>query len=185
MARHGFGSGEYKYFDAPLPEVGGPRCGRAFYAAAGRDGQPLGRGGAGEDVRVTRASSRLFLERCHEAGQLRRLPCSSATGTGDWNALHQDVYGEVAFPLQIVALLDRPGVDFEGGEFVLAGAAAAGPEPGPCPAAPAGRLPDLRHPPPAGRGEARLLPGGGAPRREHADAGGGRTTLGVIFHDAR
>lgn len=167
MARHGFGSGEYKYFDDPLPEVVSSLR-SAFYpplaVTANRWAERLG-----EEVRYP-GELAAFLERCHEAGQRRPTPLILRYGAGDWNALHQDIYGEVAFPLQIVALLDRPGVDFEGGEFVLAEQRPRA-QPGPRPAAPPGRLPDLRHPPAAGRGEARLLPGGDAPRSEHADAG--------------
>jgi hypothetical protein len=116
MARHRFGEGEYKYFDRPLPEpVAELRA--AFYPplaeAANRWAERLG-----EDVRYP-AELDEFLERCHEAGQTRPTPLILRYGPGDWNALHQDIYGDVAFPFQVVTLLDRPGEDFEGGEFVL------------------------------------------------------------------
>jgi hypothetical protein len=117
MARHGFGQGEYKYFDHPLPELV-RQLRSALYpplaAAANRWAELLG-----EEVRYP-ADLADFLGRCHAAGQTRPTPLILRYGPGDWNALHQDVYGDVAFPLQAVALLDRPGVDFEGGEFVLA-----------------------------------------------------------------
>ncbi|HEU0316744.1 MAG TPA: 2OG-Fe(II) oxygenase, partial [Solirubrobacteraceae bacterium] len=117
MARHGFGQGEYRYFDHPLPEpVRELRS--ALYPplaeAANRWAEILG-----EDGRYP-AELDAFLARCHAAGQARPTPLLLRYGPGDWNALHQDVYGDVAFPLQAVALLDRPGVDFDGGEFVLA-----------------------------------------------------------------
>ena len=116
MARHGFGAGEYKYFAAPLPDtVAALRA--AFYpplaAAANRWAQYLG-----DDIRYPRTLG-AFLRRCHRAGQRRPTPLLLRYGAGDWNALHQDLYGEVAFPFQIVTVLDRPGRDFQGGEFVL------------------------------------------------------------------
>ncbi len=117
MARHGFGQGEYKYFDHPLPDPV-RQLRSALYpplaAAANRWAELLG-----EEVRYP-ADHDAFLARCRAAGQARPTPLILRYGPGDWNALHQDVYGDVAFPLQAVALLDRPGVDFEGGEFVLA-----------------------------------------------------------------
>jgi uncharacterized protein len=116
MARHRFGEGTYKYFDRPLPEpVAELRA--AFYPplaeAANRWAERLG-----EDADYP-AELDEFLERCHAAGQTRPTPLILRYGPGDWNALHQDLYGEVAFPFQAVTVLDRPGEDFEGGEFVL------------------------------------------------------------------
>lgn len=116
MGRVRFGEGEYKYFDRPLPErIAQLRT--AFYPplaqAANRWVERLG-----EDVLYPdRLES--FLERCHQAGQTRPTPLIFRYGPGDWNALHQDLYGELAFPFQVVTVLDRPGEDFEGGEFVL------------------------------------------------------------------
>jgi hypothetical protein len=116
MARHRFGSGEYKYFDRPLPETVAELRG-AFYPplaeAANRWAGLLGEDGSYP------ADLDAFLDRCHEAGQTRPTPLILRYGAGDWNALHQDLYGDVAFPFQAVTLLDRPGADFEGGEFVL------------------------------------------------------------------
>ncbi len=116
MARHRFGEGEYKYFDHPLPApIAELRT--AFYPplaqTANRWAEQLG-----EDTRFP-GELDAFLARCHEAGQTRPTPLILRYGPGDWNALHQDIYGELAFPLQVVTLLDRPGEDFEGGEFVL------------------------------------------------------------------
>jgi uncharacterized protein len=116
MARHRFGQGEYKYFDHPLPEaIAELRA--ALYPhlaeAANRWAERLR-----DDERYPDALD-AFLERCHAAGQTRPTPLILRYGPGDWNALHQDLYGDVAFPFQAVTLLDRPGEDFEGGEFVL------------------------------------------------------------------
>jgi hypothetical protein len=116
MARHRFGDGEYKYFDHPLPEpIAHLRA--TLYPpladAANRWAERLG-----DDVRYP-ADLDAFLDRCHEAGQTRPTPLILRYGPGDWNALHQDIYGDVAFPFQAVTVLDRPGEDFEGGEFVL------------------------------------------------------------------
>ena len=116
MARHRFGEGEYRYFDNPLPKpVAELR--EAFYPplaeAANRWAERLG-----EDQEFPDRLS-AFIERCHGVGQTRPTPLMLRYGPGDWNALHQDLYGDVAFPFQIVTVLDRPGADFQGGEFVL------------------------------------------------------------------
>lgn len=116
MGRVRYGEGEYKYFDRPLPDaVAALRA--AFYPplaeAANRWAQQLGAGERYPD------DLDAFLGRCHQAGQTRPTPLIFRYGAGDWNALHQDIYGEVAFPFQIVTVLGRPGEDFEGGEFVL------------------------------------------------------------------
>lgn len=117
MGRVRFGEGEYKYFDRPLPETI-TELRAAFYPplaeVANRWAERLGEP---TDYPVELDE---FLRRCHDAGQTKPTPLIFRYGEGDWNALHQDIYGEVAFPFQIVTVLDRPGADFEGGEFVLA-----------------------------------------------------------------
>lgn len=116
MGRHGFGQGEYRYFDHPLPAVvSGLRDG--FYPrlvpVANRWNEVMQRP---ERYPPDLAS---MLARCHEAGQTRPTPLLLKYGAGDHNCLHQDLYGEHVFPLQVAVLLSKPGVDFEGGEFVL------------------------------------------------------------------
>jgi uncharacterized protein len=181
MARHRFGDGRYRYFDHPLPATIA-ELRSAFYrhlAPIANDWSQLLRG---EDVTFPLAHEQL-LERCHAAGQQRPTPLILRYGEGDWNALHQDLYGEVYFPFQIVVVLSEPGVDFDGGEFVL-----------------------LEQRPRAQSRAHVLKPPRGAfvifPTRERPNRGrsgyhrvgmrhgvatvtrGRRTALGVIFHDA-
>jgi len=116
MARHGFGSGEYKYFDYPLPDrIGELRIALypEFARIANRWNMEMS-----IDVQYPKTHAE-FLKRCHEAGQSRPTPLLLQYVAGDYNCLHQDLYGEHVFPLQVAILLSEPGRDFEGGEFIL------------------------------------------------------------------
>ena len=180
MARHGFGRGEYRYFAYPLPDlVADLRA--AFYpplaAIANRWNATLG-----APVRYP-AEHADYLARCHAAGQTRPTPLLLRYGPGDYNCLHQDLYGEHVFPLQVAILLSAPGRDFEGGEFVLT-------EQRP-------RMQSRAEVVPLCQGDAVVFPvrerpvhGSRRPYRVNLRHGvsrlraGSRHTLGVIFHDA-
>ncbi len=116
MARHGFGKGEYRYFKYPLPGLL-QELRTALYARLVDTANAWS-----ERMRMENrypAEHADFLKLCHEAGQTRPTPLLLQYGAGDFNALHQDLYGDLAFPIQVAILLSEPGRDFTGGEFVL------------------------------------------------------------------
>jgi len=182
MARHGYGRGAYRYFDYPLPEpVAALRS--TLYpplaTIANRWAEALG-----TDTRYP-PDHEDFLARCRAAGQVRPTPLLLRYEAGDWNALHQDLYGDNVFPLQVAILLSRPGEDFTGGELVLA-------EQRP-------RMQSRAEVVPLTQGDAVVFPvrerpvqgkGAGRHRRQMRHGvsrlrSGLRFTLGIIFHDAR
>ncbi|MCW0206398.1 2OG-Fe(II) oxygenase [Achromobacter veterisilvae] len=180
MARHGFGRGEYKYFSYPLPPLV-DALRHALYARlapiANRWNRLLGL-----DVQYPGALDD-FLARCHRAGQHRPTPLILEYREGDYNCLHQDLYGEHVFPLQTAILLSEPGKDFTGGEFVMTETSSGGQVAEVVPLRQGDALVfTVNRRPVAGKrtglrkaamrhGVSRLL-------------GGRRHTLGVIFHDA-
>jgi hypothetical protein len=116
MARHGFGKGEYKYFGYPLPEPVAELRTHAWTQLV-----PIAnRWNAAMNIDVRYPDEHAaFIARCHEAGQERPTPLVLDYKAGDYNCLHQDLYGEHVFPLQLAILLSEPQKDFDGGEFVL------------------------------------------------------------------
>ena len=181
MARHGFGRGEYKYFSYPLPPLL-QALRQALYPRlapiANRWNQLLG------DPQRFPATHDAFLAQCHAAGQKRPTPLILQYGAGDYNCLHQDLYGERVFPLQVAILLSRPGQDFSGGEFVMTETASSG-QRAEVIALDQGDalLFTVNHrPAPGKRGGTRKV----AMRHGVSRVlGGSRHTVGLIFHDAR
>jgi hypothetical protein len=180
MARHGFGKGEYRYFAYPLPPLV-----RQLRAALYPRLAPIANGWharMGMEARFPDDHA-VFLERCHDAGQVRPTPLLLSYGAGDYNCLHQDLYGEHVFPLQAAILLSAPGADFTGGEFILT-------EQRP-------RMQSRAHVVPLTKGDALVLAVNSRPQRgtkgdyrvklRHGVSevrSGKRRTLGIIFHDA-
>lgn len=180
MARHGFGRGEYQYLAYPLPALVQSLRTRLYAALA-----PLADAWNARLGIETRYPAELpdFLDRCHAAGQTRPTPLLLRYGPGDYNCLHQDLYGAHVFPLQVAVLLSRPGEDFTGGEFVIT-------EQRPRMQSRVEVVPltqgdgvvfAVHHRPVAGtRGSYRVALRHGVSRVR----AGRRHTLGVIFHDA-
>jgi len=181
MARHGFGKGEYRYFKYPLPKlIDGLRI--ALYAHAVTSANAWN-----ERMKVTARYPKQhaeYLKLCHKAGQTRPTPLLLQYGAGDFNCLHQDLYGNLAFPLQVTVLLSAPEKDFTGGEFVLT-------EQRP-------RMQSRVEVAPLRQGDAvlfavhnRPVQGSKGTYRVNLRHGvsrirsGSRHTLGIIFHDAR
>ena len=181
MARHGFGQGEYKYFTYPLPDpIAELR--KAVYPQAARTANRW-RELLGLEPDFPKSHG-AYLKRCHTAGQMRPTPLLLRYGPGDYNCLHQDLYGSEFFPLQLVILLSEPVKDFEGGEFVLT-------EQRP-------RMQSRVEVVPLKRGEAALFAVSERPRQgtrgihrvklRHGVSrvrSGDRFTAGIIFHDAQ
>jgi uncharacterized protein len=180
MARHGFGSGEYKYFARPLPGLV-TALRRAFYERlapiANEWGKRLG---------VTAdwpADHDAVAARCAAAGQTRPTPLLLRYGPGDYNCLHQDLYGEIHFPLQAILMLDRPGIDFAGGELILVEQRPrrqSRPMVLPLVQGAFAVIPVRERPIQGARGPARVQVRHGVSKVQH----GCRRTLGLIFHDA-
>jgi hypothetical protein len=180
MARHGFGRGEYQYFSYPLPTLIA-ELRAALYPPladiANRWNEAMG-----IEVRYPKVH-KAFLDRCHQAGQTKPTPLLLQYGPDDFNCLHQDLYGEHVFPLQVAFLLARQGIDFTGGEFVLT-------EQRP-------RMQSRAEIVPLGQGQGVIFPvhhrpvqGTRGTYRVNMRHGvsrlrsGRRHTLGIIFHDA-
>ncbi len=181
MAPHRFGVGEYKYFAYPLPRlVQSLRSGlyRRLAPVANRFAERL------RTQRQHPPTLREYLDACHAAGQKRPTPLLLRYGAGGYNCLHQDRYGDVMFPLQVTIFLSRPGVDYDGGAFLLVEQRPRAQSRGEAIVPAQGEMlifPSAFRPLATKRGFAR------APVR-HGVATitrGHRTTLGIIFHDAR
>ena len=181
MSRHGFGRGEYQYFDYPLPEI----ISEVRTAIYPRLAPIANRWNTlmGLEVRYPETHSE-FLMRCHDAGQLRPTPLLLQYGEGDYNCLHQDLYGEHVFPIQVTILLSEPGTDFTGGEFILTEQRPrmqSRPEVVPLRQGDAVAFAVHHRPVQGKRGSYRVNMRHGVSRLRS----GHRHTLGIIFHDAK
>jgi hypothetical protein len=181
MQQHGFGRGEYQYFSYPLPETVA-RLRATLYpelvGVANAWNEAMGM-----EVRYPEDHAS-FLARCHAAGQQRPTPLLLRYGPGDYNCLHQDLYGEHVFPIQVAVLLSRPGEDFTGGEFVLTEQRPrmqSRPEVVPLAQGDAVVFAVHHRPVQGSRGVYRVNMRHGVSRLR----AGHRYTLGVIFHDAQ
>jgi hypothetical protein len=182
MARHRFGDGRYRYFDHPLPDPI-PELRTAFYRRlapiANRWSELLG--GAPDAFPLEHEE---LIERCRAAGQERPTPLILRYGEGDWNALHQDLYGDVYFPFQIACGLSEPGEDYEGGEFVLLEQRPRAQSRAHVVTPPRGAFvifPTQVRPNAGNRGHHRV----GMRHGVSTVTSGQRTAMGIIFHDAR
>src|ERR1700761_6304709 len=180
MTRHGFGRGEYKYFRYPLPDLV-ERLRMDLYPRlapiANRWNEALR-----IDVRYPERHTE-FLQRCHDAGQPRPTPLLLQYGEGDYNCLHQDLYGEHVFPIQVAVLLSEPKRDFAGGDFVLTEQRPrmqSRPEVVPLRQGDGVAFAGHHRPVQGTRGTYRVNLRHGVSRIRH----GHRHTLGIIFHDA-
>ncbi len=182
MARHRFGDGRYRYFDHPLPEtIAALRT--SFYSHLAPIANAWSKLLRGENVTFP-LEHEAMLARCRQAGQERPTPLILRYGQGDWNALHQDLYGEVYFPFQILTVLSEPGVDFEGGEFVLIEQRPRAQSRAHVITPPQGAFvifPTQQRPNQGKTGYHRVGMRHGVSTITH----GQRTALGIIFHDAR
>ena len=180
MGRHGYGEGRYRYFAYPLPPVVAalrealyPHLARIANRWSARLGTPA-------NWPPTHAE---LVDRCHAAGQTRPTPLLLRYGPGDYNCLHQDLYGPVHFPLQAVVQLDRPGVDFDGGALVIVENRPRRQSRCEAVLAPQGAitiLPVRERPRQGPRGAYRTQLRHGVSSIERGE----RRTLGIIFHDA-
>lgn len=181
MARHNFGRGEYKYFRYPLPDPVQQLRSALYPRLAPLADQWNAR--MGIDVQYP-ATHEAFLARCHDAGQNRPTPLLLKYGPGDYNCLHQDLYGEHVFPLQVAILLSEPERDFSGGEFVLTEQRPrmqSRVEVVPLRQGDAVIFAVNQRPVAGSRGSYRVTMRHGVSRMRH----GLRHTLGIIFHDAQ